>query len=290
MTRLAIIHTTPATIDTLKALATELLPGAEVINFVDDSILPELGRNGGDLSAVVERLIAYARFAEQAGATIILEACSSVGELVTQMQAAVNVPVVRIDSAMAETAVKRGPRIGVAATLSDPEADPRPRPELATERPQIEQLSLALIVKLFQTHRYRAVAKEARTFLEGQGAGAALTSTVDQVAVMLITADQLLKDDDTLLRDGETYLRRAPGSAMFASIKQLMESAIARKRQVAEGREKAAKEVADLSSENRWDLFLVGRLYARNQQLPEAQRSDAICVNSPDSTSSAKRA
>ena len=117
MTRLAIIHTTPATIDTLKALANELLPGAEVINFVDDSILPELGRNGGDLSAVVERLIAYARFAEQAGATIILEACSSVGELVTQMQAAVNVPVVRIDSAMAETAVKRGPRIGVAATL-----------------------------------------------------------------------------------------------------------------------------------------------------------------------------
>ncbi len=143
---------------------------------------------------------------------------------------------------------------------------------LATERPQIEQLSLALIVKLFQTHRYRAVAKEARTFLEGQGAGAALTPTVDQAAVMLITADQLLKDDDTLLKDGETYLRRAPGSAMFSSIKQLMESAIARKRQVAEGREKAAKEVADLSSEGRWDLFQVGRLYARNQQLPEAQR------------------
>ncbi len=117
MTRLAIIHTTPATIDTLKALATELLPGADVINFVDDSILPELGRNGGDLSAVVERLIAYTRFAEQADADVILEACSSVGELVTQMQAAVNVPVVRIDSAMAEAAVRRGPRIGVAATL-----------------------------------------------------------------------------------------------------------------------------------------------------------------------------
>ncbi len=117
MTRLAIIHTTPATIDTLKALANELLPGVEVINFVDDSILPELGRNGGDLSTVVERLIAYARFAEHAGANIILEACSSVGELVTQMQAAVAIPVVRIDTAMAETAVKRGNRIGVAATL-----------------------------------------------------------------------------------------------------------------------------------------------------------------------------
>src|SRR5688500_9115152 len=117
MTKLAIIHTTPATIDTMKALAAEMLPGCEVVNFVDDSILPQLAQNGGDLVEVEERLIHYARFAEQVSADVILEACSSVGEVVTKMQAAVSIPIVRIDDGMAEQAVQRGEQLGVAATL-----------------------------------------------------------------------------------------------------------------------------------------------------------------------------
>lgn len=118
MTRLAIIHTTPVTIEPLKALAQELLPTCEVLNWVDDSILPQLAETGGDMSAVAERLTYYTRFAEQAGADVILHACSSVGEVVAQAQQAVAVPVVRIDEAMAEEAVRRAERIGVAATLA----------------------------------------------------------------------------------------------------------------------------------------------------------------------------
>jgi aspartate/glutamate racemase len=115
---LAIIHTTPVTVDSLKQLAGELLPGSEVINFVDDSILPQLARNGGNLDGVRERLCAYARFAEQLGASCILSACSSVGDVAADMQRGVGVPVVRIDEAVAEKAVQSGSRIGVAATLN----------------------------------------------------------------------------------------------------------------------------------------------------------------------------
>ena len=115
---LAIIHTTPLTVDPLKALAAELLPDYDVVNFVDDSILPQLKRNNGDIQQVTERLLSYARFAEQVGADVILNACSSVGAVVTQMQQEVAIPVVRIDEAMAEEAVRRGRRIGVAATLA----------------------------------------------------------------------------------------------------------------------------------------------------------------------------
>lgn len=118
MTKLAIIHTTAATVDPLKSLSAEILRGCELVNFVDDSILPQLAQNGGDLSAVEERLLHYARFAEKVGADIILEACSSVGELVSKMRTAVNIPVVRIDEAMAEEAVQRGSSVGVAATLA----------------------------------------------------------------------------------------------------------------------------------------------------------------------------
>jgi glutamate racemase len=115
---LAIIHTTPLTVEPLKALATQLLPGVDVVNFVDDSILPQLRRNDGNVEEVRERLSHYARFAEQVGAHVILNACSSVGGVVEVMRQQVSIPVVRIDEAMAEQAVQRGRRIGVAATLA----------------------------------------------------------------------------------------------------------------------------------------------------------------------------
>ncbi len=118
MTRLAILHTHPATIEPLVALASELLPGVEVVNIADDSILAELMRNGGDVEPVAGRLVSYARLAAEAGADVILNACSSVGEVVAREQAAVRVPVVRIDAALAEAAVQRGPRLGVIATIA----------------------------------------------------------------------------------------------------------------------------------------------------------------------------
>jgi aspartate/glutamate racemase len=118
MPTLAIIHTTPATLTNLKKLAIETIPDLTVINFMDDSILPQLANNQGNLADVEERLIAYARFAEQAGADIILEACSSVGEITKKMRMVVKIPVVRIDEAMAESVVKHEKKIGVAATLA----------------------------------------------------------------------------------------------------------------------------------------------------------------------------
>jgi Asp/Glu/hydantoin racemase len=115
--KLAIIHTTPVTVEALKALVGELIPDCVLLNFMDDSILPELAENGGRVEAVEERWVAYARFADQQGADCILGACSSVGELAAIAQKQVKVPVLRIDEAMAEEAVRRGTRIGVAATL-----------------------------------------------------------------------------------------------------------------------------------------------------------------------------
>ena len=111
VTRVGIIHTSPATVEILKGLAAELLPGTEVVNILDDSILPQLAQNGGNLAEVEDRLVQYARIAEQVGVEAVLEACSSVGELVPRMQAAVHIPVVRIDTAMAEEAVRRASRI-----------------------------------------------------------------------------------------------------------------------------------------------------------------------------------
>lgn len=116
--KVAVLHTTSVTVEPLKKLASEKIPGCQVLNFVDDSILPQLIENGGNINEVEERLIQYAKYAEQVGADVILNACSSVGEVVTTAREKISVPIIRIDEAMAEEAIKRGQLIGVVATLS----------------------------------------------------------------------------------------------------------------------------------------------------------------------------
>ncbi|MBM7564042.1 aspartate/glutamate racemase family protein [Paenibacillus sacheonensis] len=116
--KLVIIHTTPLTVEPLKGLALAQMPGIEVVNLVDDSVLPQLAANGGRIADVRERWSEYARIAERLGADCILNACSSIGELCAQVQPEIGVPIVRIDEAVAEFAVGTAAKIGVAATLA----------------------------------------------------------------------------------------------------------------------------------------------------------------------------
>lgn len=116
--KLAIIHTTPVTIQPLKQLVSEIIPDCTVVNYLDDSILPELIQNGGQLETVEDRWIQYAKYAQQVGAQCILSACSSVGRVVDRAREYIEVPVLRIDEPMMELAVQKGNTVGVAATLS----------------------------------------------------------------------------------------------------------------------------------------------------------------------------
>ncbi|GAB2566639.1 aspartate/glutamate racemase family protein [Gracilibacillus alcaliphilus] len=118
MNTLAIVHTTPVTIEPLKILAKEKIPDYQVINFVDDSILPQLVEDPGHMIFVKRKIIQYMKFAEETGADIILNACSSVGEVVGEAEKQLHIPVVRIDEAMAEQAVSKGTKIAIAATLA----------------------------------------------------------------------------------------------------------------------------------------------------------------------------
>ena len=114
---IAVLHTSAATIEVFGRLLRERLPGHRLINILDDSILPELRDNGGDISAVLPRWHAYARTARDQGASIILNACSSIGALCAPVAADLGITVVRVDSAMARQAVMRGSRIAAVATL-----------------------------------------------------------------------------------------------------------------------------------------------------------------------------
>jgi Asp/Glu/hydantoin racemase len=114
--KLAIIHTSTALVETLTAQAKESLPGVSIINIVDDSLLPYARENGVDVR-LRRRMLHYYSAAMDAGADAILNACSSVGEAVDAARPFVPVPILKIDEAMAEEAVRRGRRIAVLATV-----------------------------------------------------------------------------------------------------------------------------------------------------------------------------
>jgi Asp/Glu/hydantoin racemase len=114
---IGVLHTTTATVDLLNRLAGEIIPSFSMLHYVDETILPQVAADRGDLVNVIERLVKHARCAEDMGADAVLNACSSVGEAVSTIKENVTVPVIRIDEGMAEEAVRAGRVVGVAATL-----------------------------------------------------------------------------------------------------------------------------------------------------------------------------
>jgi aspartate/glutamate racemase len=115
--QIALIHTSPAMIPVFKTLTGELLPGMQVFNMVDESLLCEIIACKGCPPATARRLVGHVIAAESAGAELILVTCSSMGRAVELAQALVSARVLRVDEPMAERAVASGSRIGVIATL-----------------------------------------------------------------------------------------------------------------------------------------------------------------------------
>lgn len=115
--QVTILYTNQVAVQGTLALTDELLPDARIVNVIDDSLLADVLAAGGLTQDVTRRLCQYALAAEDGGADVILNQCSSVGEAIEVARKLVRVPIVRIDEPMAEEAAKAGPRVAVAATL-----------------------------------------------------------------------------------------------------------------------------------------------------------------------------
>src|SRR4051812_6257204 len=112
-----IVHTSFVSVTQLTELFAELAPQVQVRHIVDDTLLPEVLANQGVTARVRSRMCEYYKSAELAGASLIFNQCSSVGEVADVAATLVNVPVIKVDARMAEIACRTGPRIGVVATL-----------------------------------------------------------------------------------------------------------------------------------------------------------------------------
>jgi hypothetical protein len=117
MKKVALIHTGFALVEVLTKLFKEIVPEAELVHIVDDSLLREVLAKGKVTKPVISRMLNYYKSAEYYAVDCILNVCSSVGEVADLAREIISTPIVKIDEKMAEEAVARSLNIGVAATL-----------------------------------------------------------------------------------------------------------------------------------------------------------------------------
>lgn len=120
--RIALIHALKVSIPPIEAAFAELWPEALLANLLDDSLAPDLARDGALKPAMTERFLSLARYAALCGADGILFTCSAFGPCIAACaRELAPMPVLTPNEAMIEEAVAlAGPaaRIGLLATFA----------------------------------------------------------------------------------------------------------------------------------------------------------------------------
>lgn len=111
------VHTAMALVEPLTKTFAELLPEVNVNHIADSSLIKEVIANNEVTPAVRRRLLAYYNAAADAGADVVFNTCSSVGDVADYGNTYAPIPVFRIDQPMAAQAVAIYNRIGVISTL-----------------------------------------------------------------------------------------------------------------------------------------------------------------------------
>jgi Asp/Glu/hydantoin racemase len=133
--KLALLHTVAWIINVIQELCAELMPEVETYNIVDESLLREAIEVGRLTPRIYSAVANYVTSAQQGGADAVLVTCSSISPCVDVVQKLTGIPVVKVDEAMADKAVKTGDKIGVIATLP---STLNPTAELVRERARVQ--------------------------------------------------------------------------------------------------------------------------------------------------------
>jgi Asp/Glu/hydantoin racemase len=123
---LGLVHTSATLVPVFAQLCKDKLPGVNVFNIADDSLVKGIMAAGSLTPTIARRVATYLESAELAGADYIMVTCSSIGPAVEAAAKLIGVPVLRVDQPMADKAANSGKRIGVLATLRttlEPTAD-----------------------------------------------------------------------------------------------------------------------------------------------------------------------
>lgn len=119
MKRIACIHTVYSVIEPFTRQLREGIPGELLIHSLYDDFLATDPAQTGKFSAVNHQRLRLDMQAQAlTGADIIVVSCSTLSPSVRLLRGEFNIPVVAIDDAMVEQAVRVGARIGLLATAN----------------------------------------------------------------------------------------------------------------------------------------------------------------------------
>ena len=118
MKKIAMLHTSSATLAVMQQLIGDIMPEAEVMHLVEESMIKQVMKAGGVTPDIAARIADYIRIAEKADCDIFITACSSIGTAVEQCQFMTSVQLARIDCAMVDEAINKGEHIAVLATVA----------------------------------------------------------------------------------------------------------------------------------------------------------------------------
>lgn len=116
---IGIIHAALISSKSVQPFIEEIIPDVIVAHMVDDTIQ---NTNFACKPGIIPKnnfykFTMYAHFLEEAGADLIVLACSTFNQAVELAQPMINVPLLQIDRPMMELAVNQGNRIGLLATV-----------------------------------------------------------------------------------------------------------------------------------------------------------------------------
>src|ERR1035438_2179859 len=117
---LGIIHAVNLTIRAMQPFLEKYIPDIEVVHLCDDTIQRDNIRAGVGVIPKTNyyKFAQYAHNLQEAGADMILLACSTFNYAAELARPMIDIPIMQIDRPMMEAAVLDGPRIGLLATLS----------------------------------------------------------------------------------------------------------------------------------------------------------------------------
>ena len=117
MTRIALIHATPAAVDPIKAAFAEAWPEPDLVNLLDDSLSRDRAVAPELTDGLFRRFDVLGRYAVSFGADAILFTCSAFGPAIERVARSVGIPVLKPNEAMFAEAIAIGGTIGMLATF-----------------------------------------------------------------------------------------------------------------------------------------------------------------------------
>jgi hypothetical protein len=114
---IAFLHTAQVHVPTFERLAREIAPDLEVRHLVKEELLHEARTTGIDALTLSARVHDAMREAASGGAAVVACTCSTIGGIAEQTATGGAFAAQRIDRAMADRAVRAGPRVLIAAAL-----------------------------------------------------------------------------------------------------------------------------------------------------------------------------